>query len=115
MKHFLLGSLTGIVAGGLYGLIKTPQSGKENQQALKDYADETANNIQDISDKVKDLKESVNQLKTEVSFVQNDVMDEMQLIAKDFQHEAEPRLRRIKEKADKIQTEVEDTTANINY
>lgn len=115
MKHFILGSLSGLVAGGLYGLIKTPRSGKENQEALRNYADETSDHISDVSDKVNELKDSINQLKTEISFVQTDVVDEMTLIAKEFQHEAEPRLRRIQEKADKIQTEVQDTTDNINY
>lgn len=115
MKHFVLGSLSGLVAGGIYGLIKTPRSGKENQQALRNYADETSDHLQDVSDKVSDLKDSINQLKAEVSFVQNDVMDEMTLIAKEFQHEAEPRLRRIQEKTKKIQTEAQETTDNINY
>ncbi|OJF95765.1 YtxH domain-containing protein [Alkalibacterium sp. 20] len=114
MKHFLLGSLSGLVAGGIYGLIKTPRSGEENQQALKNYVDETSDHLQDVSNKVNELKISINQLTTEISFVQNDFMDEMQLIAKEFQHEAEPRLRRIQEKSGKIQTEVEDTATTIN-
>ncbi|GEK91452.1 YtxH domain-containing protein [Alkalibacterium kapii] len=113
MKHFMLGTLSGVVVGGLYGLIKTPRSGKENQEALKNYADETSDHLSVVSDNVNDLKDSINALKKEISFVQNDVMDEMTLIAKEFQHEAEPRLRRIQEKTEKMQTEVKKTTDNL--
>lgn len=108
MKHFIFGTLSGVIVGGIYGLINTPRSGKDNQKALKNYADETTDYIQDISDNINDLQQSISQLKNEVSFVQNDVMDEMNLIAKEFQHEAEPRLRRIQEKTEKMQTEVQN-------
>src|SRR5690625_3343223 len=95
MKHFLLGSLSGLVVGGIYGLIKTPRSGKENQDYLKDYIDETNRHVQDVTDKVNDLKHSISTLTNEAKFVQNEFMTDIQSTVSEFRYEAEPRLRRI--------------------
>lgn len=114
MKHLLLGSLSGIVLGGIYGLVSTPRSGKENQEMLKAYIDETTYHVQDVTDKVNDLKFAVSQLTAESKFVQDEFMADMQKIATDFQYEAEPRLRRIQEKAEKIQKEVEETAQTVS-
>lgn len=113
MKHFLLGSLSGIVVGGIYGLIKTPRTGKENQEAIKVYIDDTNTHVQDVTDKVNDLKESISQLTQEAKFVQNEFSADVQATVTDFQYDMEPRLRRIQEHADKIQSEIETTTANL--
>lgn len=114
MKHLLLGSLSGIVIGGIYGLINTPRSGRENQEMLKAYIDETTYHVQDVNDKVNDLKFAVSQLTAESKFVQEEFMSDIQKIASDFQYEAEPRIRRIQEKAEKIQKEVEETTQTVS-
>lgn len=114
MKHVLLGTVSGLVLGGIYGLVNTPRSGKENQEALKAYIDETTYHVQDVTEKVNDLKFAVSQLTAESKFVQDEFMTDIQKIATDFQYEAEPRLRRIQEKAAKIQREVEETAQSVS-
>lgn len=114
MKHFLLGSLSGVVLGGIYGLVRTPRPGKQNQEMLKAYIDDTTNHVQDVTDKVNDLKSAVSRLTSEVNFVQTEFMSDMQTVAAEFQKEAEPRMRRILEKAEKIQTEVQKTTDTLS-
>lgn len=114
MKHFLLGSLSGLVLGGIYGLVKTPRSGKENQEFLKDYIDETNHHVQDVTDKVNDLKHSIGTLTNEAKFVQNEFMADVQSTVSEFQYEAEPRLRRIQDKTEKIQSEVERTADTLS-
>lgn len=114
MKHVLLGTVSGLVLGGIYGLVNTPRSGKENLEALKAYIDETTYHVQDVTEKVNDLKFAVSQLTAESKFVQDEFMTDIQKIATDFQYEAEPRLRRIQEKADKIQREIEETAQSVS-
>lgn len=113
MKHFLLGSISGVVLGGIYGLLKTPRSGKENQQMIKDYVDETTYHVQDVSDRVKDLKAAVNTLTAEGKKLQEEFAVDVQKIADEYMYEAEPRIRRIQEKADKMTKEIEATAENM--
>jgi gas vesicle protein len=113
MKHFLLGSLSGIVLGGIYGLLKTPRSGKENQEVMKEYIDDTTYHVQDVSERVKDLKSAINNLTDEGKKLQEGFVQDVQKIADEYMYEAEPRLRRIQEKAEKMTKDIEVTTENI--
>lgn len=113
MKHFLLGSLSGILLGGIYGLLKTPRSGKENQQVVKTYIDDTTYHVQDVTDRVNDLKTAVNQLTAEGKSLQEGFVADIQELSDDYMNEAEPRLRRIQEKTDKMTKDIETTAETI--
>lgn len=113
MKHFLLGSLSGLIIGGVYGLVKTPRSGKENQQMVKEYIDDTTNHVQDVSDRVNDLKNAVNTLTEEGKRLQEGFAKDVQSLADDYMHETEPRLRRIQEKSDKLTEGIEATADSL--
>lgn len=113
MKHFLLGTLSGVVLGGVYGLLKTPRTGKENQNMLKDYIDDSTDQFKDMNDKVSDLKASIQNLTDEGMKLQNEFMTDIQQISNEYMYEAQPRLERIKRKTDKINKDLEVATVNI--
>lgn len=113
MKHFLLGSLSGVILGGVYGLLKTPRSGKENQEVVKSYIDKTTDHVQDVSDRVGDLKVAIQNLTDEGKKLQEGFATDMQHLTEEYMNEAEPRLRRIQDKADKMTKDIEETAENI--
>lgn len=113
MKHFLLGTFSGVVLGGIYGLLTTPRTGKENQNMLKDYIDDSTDQFKDVNDKVSDLKASIQNLTDEGMKLQNEFMTDIQQLSNDYMYEAQPRLERIKRKTDKINKDLEVATVNI--
>ncbi|GEL67849.1 YtxH domain-containing protein [Marinilactibacillus psychrotolerans] len=113
MKHFLLGTLSGVVLGGVYGLLKTPRTGKENQDMLKNYIDDTTNHVKDVNEKVGDLKIAIQNLTDEGMKLQTEFMTDIQNLSNEYLYEAQPRVERIKRKADKINKDIEVATVNI--
>lgn len=113
MKHFILGTLSGVVLGGIYGLLTTPRTGKENQNMLKDYINDSTDQFKDVNDKVSDLKASIQNLTDEGMKLQNEFMTDIQQLSNDYMYEAQPRLERIKRKTDKINKDLEVATVNI--
>lgn len=113
MKHFLLGTLSGIVLGGVYGLLNTPRSGKENQEMFKAYIDDNTKQFNDVQDKLKDLKMAIQNVTDEGMKLQTEFMTDIQRISNDYLYEAQPRMDRIKRKTDKINKDVEAATVNI--
>lgn len=113
MKHFLLGSLSGIILGGIYGLLQTPHSGKENQERIKAYVDETTYRVQDVTDRVNDLKAAINQLTEEGKNLQEGFVIDVKTLSDEYMYEAEPRLRRIQDQTDKITKDIEEASETI--
>lgn len=113
MKHFLLGSLSGIILGGIYGLLQTPRSGKENQEHIKTYIDETTYHVQDVADRINDLKSAISQLTQEGKNLQEGFVADVQTLSDEYMNEAEPRLRRIQDQTEKITKDIEEATETI--
>ncbi|WP_027107718.1 YtxH domain-containing protein [Lacticigenium naphthae] len=101
------GLLTGVIAGGIYGLVKTPRTGKENQEIAKEYIDDAAYHFDDVTLKVKNLKNSIQRLVDEGKTINESVVPAVEKTVKEFQYDMEPRVRRIQEKMDKINDDVE--------
>lgn len=113
-NHFILGLVTGLIAGGVYGLLKTPRSGKENQEMAKDYVDDATYHVDDVTEKVKELKDAISRLTNEGKTLATTFASDMDKTAKEFMYEAEPRMRRIQEKAEVLQKDVEDLSQTMS-
>lgn len=113
MKHFILGSLSGIILGGTYGLLTTPRSGKENQEKLKNYIDDTTDHVKDVNDKVSVLKAAMQNLTDEGMKLQTEFITDIQALSNEYMYEAQPRIERIQRKTDKISKDIEVATVNI--
>lgn len=113
-KKFLFGLLVGSAAGAAVGLLTTPRTGKENQQMVKDYIDGTTDHVQDVSDKLKDLQSAVQNLTNEGKNFTTVFTKDMQQTVSNFTYEAEPRLRRIQQKAEVLIKDAETAGKNIS-
>lgn len=113
-KKLILGLLVGGVAGAAYGLLTTPRTGKENQQMMKDYIDGTTTHVEDVSEKLKDLQSAVQTLTAEGKNFSTIVMNDVQQSITNFTYEAEPRLKRIQEKAEVLIKDSEVAGKNIS-
>lgn len=121
IKNFVKGLFFGACAGSLGGLLWAPRSGKETQQLLKDYVDEVSDSLDDAADSAKELQESVKNFGTEMSHTQKtiqetipSVMDSLQKDIEAFQFQAEPRIERANEQAEKLQTHIADFSADMS-
>lgn len=99
---FLLGTATGLVIGGAYGLLHTPRKGKENREYLKTYANDVKNQSEVVKQDFDHLNRSVNTLKHELDMVQGPISAEFKAIANQYQLELEPRLARIQARQEEL-------------
>lgn len=113
MFTFMLGALGGAIVSGSYVLLRTPRTGKENQQFVKEFYHTTKANTENVSDKVSTVQASVNNLKVEVAKLQTGVLPEIMTIANDFQTEAEVYTRRINDGIQDINHDVNKMKARI--
>lgn len=121
IKNFVKGLFFGACAGSISGLLWAPRSGKKTQQLLKDYVDEVSDSLNDAADSAKEFQESVKNLGTEMSHTQKtiqetipSVMNSLQKDIEAFQFQAEPRIKRANEQAEKLQTHIADFSANMS-
>lgn len=110
---FINGILFGALAGGAYGLLKAPSSGEENRENMKSYLDDTTVLVQDVTDRVKDLKGAISDLTNESKYLASDFSKEMNDTVQAFSYEAEPRMRRIQEQANKLSQDAQAMQANV--
>lgn len=113
MFTFMLGAIGGAVVSGGYVLLRTPRTGKENQEFVKDFYKTTKANVENVQDKTSDVQSAVNDLKVEATKLQLDFLPEVMGIANDFQTEAEVYTRRINDEVQIIQQEVNLMNARI--
>lgn len=104
---FFKGIIFGSVVGGIYGLLKTPRSGKENREALLSYIDDTTVLVNEVSQSVNELKEAVSVLSNEGKAIVEEFTDEVTESVKDFSYEAEPRMRRITDSTEKLSEDID--------
>lgn len=107
------GLVFGAVAGGVYGLLKTPRTGEENREAMKSYLDDTTVLVQDVTDRVKDLKGAISELTNEGKTLATDFAKDMNETVQEFSYEVEPRMRRIQDQANKLNSDVQEMTENM--
>ncbi|EDP68029.1 hypothetical protein CAT7_02217 [Carnobacterium sp. AT7] len=112
-NHFMNGLFLGAAAGGIYGLLKSPRTGKENRVALKSYVDDTTLLVNDVSKSVNDLKGAIAQLTNEGKNLAEEFTQDVKESVDEFSFEAEPRLRRIQEHTEKLTADMEDLTQSM--
>lgn len=114
MFTFLVGALGGAVVTGGYVLLRTPRSGKENQEWIKNYYNTAKYNVENVQHKAGSVQAAVNQLKTEVAKVQVQFVPEVMDSVEDLQTSALVTTRRINDTVAVINQEVEDMNQRIN-
>lgn len=114
MFTFLLGAIGGAAVTGSYVLLRTPRTGKENQEFVKEFYTTTKSNVDNVQDKVGNVQAAVNNLKLEMNKVQLDSLPEIMHDVNEFQTEAQVYSRRINEVITEINREVEAMKARIN-
>lgn len=114
MFTFLVGALGGALATGGYVLLRTPRSGKENQEWLENYYNTAKYNAKNVQDKAGDVQEAVTRLQTELANVQVNVVPDIMESVEDLQTNASVYTRRINDTVDVINHEIEDMNQRIN-
>lgn len=106
MLTFTLSALAGALIGGSYVLIRTPRTGKENQQFVKDFIQTTQENIQNVSEQALSVEQAIQNLTTEVQNIQKNFIPDIIEIAEDFKIEAAVSTRRINDEITEINREL---------
>ncbi|AYW47574.1 hypothetical protein C7K38_03795 [Tetragenococcus osmophilus] len=113
IKNFIKGILFGASLGSIGGLLWAPRSGKATQQLLKDYVDEVSGSLDDATASAKELQQSVKNFGQEMSHTQKTiqetiptVMTSLQKDVEAFQFQAEPRIERVNEQVEELQTHI---------
>lgn len=104
----ILGTVTGLVIGGAYGLLSTPRTGKENREYLKQYTDNVKQESKDFKEKVDDVMSSVSNLQTELEMFKGPVTNEFKRIIHQYQNDISPRLDRIQARQEQLNDSIDD-------
>lgn len=113
MFTFLLGTLGGLAFGSSYVLLKTPRSGKENQELVMKYIQDTTDNVENVSDKVTNFQQALSNLTTEMQNLGEQFVPEMTEIVEDFTVESDLHMRRITDGIEEVQSEIDDLSERI--
>lgn len=106
MFTFTLSALAGALIGGSYVLIRTPRTGEENQQFVKEFVQTTKLNLQNVSEQALNMEHAIQNLTTEIQIIQESFIPEVMEIADDFKTEAAVSTRRINDEIVEINREL---------
>lgn len=106
MFTFTLSALAGALIGGSYVLIRTPRTGEENQQFVKDFIQTTQDNLHNVSEQALNVEQAIRNLTTEVQNVQETFIPDVIEIAEDFKIDAAISTRRINDELLEINREL---------
>ena len=86
MFTFTLSALAGALIGGSYVLIRTPRTGEENQQFVKDFIQTTQDNLQNVSDQALSVEQTKAVITKLIQYGSKDFRKEMgfSFAAEDF-------------------------------
>lgn len=107
MFTFTVSALAGVLIGGSYVLIRTPRTGKENQEFVKNFIQTTQANVQNVSEQAQGVEQAIQNLTTEIQKIQVDFIPEMIDIAEDFKNEVTISTRRINDEVEDINREID--------
>lgn len=113
MASFKSGLLWGAFFGGLAGLMNAPRPGAETREQLKEFIDQTTDDVNDVRFKVDNLKVAVQRLANEGINGTKEVVEELQTALKHFEEETKPRLRRIQDKTETLIENVESSQEEL--
>lgn len=106
MKHFIGGILFGAITGATYALLKTPRSGAENREYVKDYLDDVAYAANDLSGSIAHAQNAVTDLAQQGMSSAKIARDEITLAVNDFNQSAAPQISEIQKKVAKLQNDL---------
>ncbi|XJS09975.1 YtxH domain-containing protein [Aerococcaceae bacterium WGS1372] len=113
MAGFKNGLFWGAVFGGLAGLMNAPQSGKETRENLKNFIENTTDDVNDVRYKVDNLRMAVQRLSQEGLGSVQQASEEIQTTLKHFEEETKPRMNRIQDRADTLAKNIETHTKEL--
>ncbi len=102
MKGFLKGLLFGSLVGGTAGLFFAPRSGNETRKKLKKEIDEAAELNEALDESLKNFQESLTAVKQTAEELLVPFLDETDKAVRDFQFQAEPRIKQIEQQIEKL-------------
>lgn len=103
MKKFITGLLFGAVAGAGYALLKTPHSGTENRERLKNYFDDVTYAAKDLTGSIAQAQNAVTDLAQQGLSSAKIARDEITLALNDFNQSTAPQISEIQQQVAKLQ------------
>ena len=89
-KHILVGTISGIVAGAVVGLMLAPQSGEETRKQIADSTRDLKNKLNKWTAKsMEDLDDLQEVFKSEVAGVSEDIREKVLKLIKKVKHSAD--------------------------
>lgn len=108
MSKFLKGFLLGSVIGGAVALLNNPRSGQENREIVSKHIQDTTKDLTTIQNGTAVLQKGIKQVQETVLPQTMKVVDSIQDEITKFQLENKPRIRRIKDKIQTLQTHLKE-------
>lgn len=106
MKKFITGILFGAVAGAGYALLKTPHSGTENRERLKNYFDDVTYAANDLTGSIAQAQNAVTDLAQQGLSSAKIARDEITLALNDFNQSTAPQISEIQKQVAKLQNDL---------
>ncbi|MEY8370885.1 YtxH domain-containing protein [Aerococcaceae bacterium 50-4] len=106
MKKFITGILFGAVAGAGYALLKTPHSGTENRERLKNYIDDVTYATNDLTGSIAQAQNAVTDLAQQGLSSAKIARDEITLALNDFNQSTAPQISAIQKQVAKLQNDL---------
>lgn len=113
IKKFAAGLLVGVLGGAVYGLLTTKNSGKENQDKLKIYTEDVKAKAEVVGHDLNRIQDTIQTMRTVAIPQAQQFQNEVDILIKGFQDEAQPRQRRMANQLEKIQKEADDFNASL--
>lgn len=110
MAGFRSGLFWGAVFGGIAGLMNAPKSGKETREDVKLFIESTTEDVNDVRYKVDNLKIAIHRLSNEGLSSAKIASEEIQESLKHFEEENQPRIRRIQESLNDLESNMNENT-----
>lgn len=113
-KKLIKGLLFGSLIGGSTALLLAPRSGKETKELITKEVDETVKLITDVKNSATDVQTNIAHLETLTNELVPDFIDGTQKSLDRFEFRSKHRIDDIKNQIEKINTEMENLTNELN-
>lgn len=114
MKKFITGILFGAITGAGYALLKTPRSGIENRERLKNYLDDVTFAANDLTGSIAQAQNAVTDLAQQGLSSAKVARDEITLAINDFNQSAVPQISEIQKQVAKLQNDLSAADIRAN-
>lgn len=107
MAKFSTGFLTGLVLGGLYGLLTTKKTGPQRLESVSNHLTDLAAAGADFTQSLGAVKAASHRLSTELQTTAKSAAEDLNKTMDSFQFQTEPRIKQ-------INAEIEDLTDTLS-